>query len=373
MKFLNIFNFKKVKSFYKNLKPIERALLLGCILVLICSIFWLHNLLTTYETIIDRLPDKSNEAREYSEENIKNPVRGLLYDEDATTEKYQKARDEKEDHLNNFIKDKRNLNAQEGMWEVATELLRFTAYQLFFLVITTIASFAGLYFIIQTLNATVAANKNSSDAIEQAIAANDIARENLHISNRPICDLYLSEFGERRTISGNFDVIEFHFEIINFGKTPATNAFQHFFVVPFGHANPVAGESISDMTPYYMRLRSQFPVSSNEIESAQRNLILPTRLSEDQVEVLESIDNKARIPLRSAEDTEPFFNNSPVVMSTALVPPDANEFSLISMTYYNSMIEDKQFSLFKTYSVERKNGVIHTLSERRSLTYMNIQ
>ena len=331
------------------------------VMLLICAPIYL---LITYESLELNIPVHANEKNDYSKTDIIKTLERckITIKGDKPIEK-KKACSKAAKELNNYIKDKRNLNAQEGIWRVSTELLKLTTYHLIAIIVSIFASIVGLYFIVKTFN--------------QVNTSNDIARESLHVSNRPICDLYLSEAAERKTISGSLDMLEFNFEIINLGKTPAVQVFQHFFIAPSVEASVASGESMADMTPYYIRLQSKYRISSNSSESSIRNLILPTRLSEDQFKVVEASDNKASIHFRSAREADSILREQPILEgfanSTALVPANANDFALISMTHFKSTLEDKCFSLLKTYKVDRADGAIYTLSERRSLTYMDIQ
>ena len=215
---------KAPKKHEKTLSNLEKGLLVVAALMLIGGTFWLKSLLGTYKVIIDRLPDHSEEPRTYSAENIQNPVRVLLRSDDEKTAIYQEARDKKAEIENDFIKDKRGLNAQEGMWYAATELLRFTAYQLFFLVITTIASFAGLYFIIQTLKATQEANLNTIKAIDETSRANDIAEKSSRLVNMSYMEFHSAEVKWEPTgISNSPDsyTVEVNLGIKNTGNTSA--------------------------------------------------------------------------------------------------------------------------------------------------------
>lgn len=148
---------KLLKKFNKARTFNEKCILFSLVvlLFLFCYLIWSES---NYKAIIDRIPDHTKETREYSEEDTNNPVRVLLNGDDTITAKYQNARDKKANIENNFIKDKRGLNAQEGMWKVTAELYRLTVYQLILLLITTVISGIGLYYIYKTFRETQRVN-----------------------------------------------------------------------------------------------------------------------------------------------------------------------------------------------------------------------
>ena len=211
------------KKHENTLSNLEKRLLLGGLLIFIASCFWLLSLLDTYESIIDRLPNHTEESREYAEVDIDNAVRGLAFEKDVTPTIYQQARDEYADNVNDFIKDKRGLNAQEGMWKAATELLRFTAYQLFFLVLTTLVSGVGIYLLYKTLKATQEANANT----EKNLKAERDARI---LELRPyisIDDVNVTIIPPTPSVFDRDSRIKFTFTLTNNGQTPVKEAQIH--------------------------------------------------------------------------------------------------------------------------------------------------
>lgn len=173
----------------------------------IISLFVAIHFHNRYELINLKIPNISSENRSFVVNHIDDPVRALAYDENPSTVDFQRALDNKAKNTNNFIKEKRNLNAQEGMWKVATELLILSAFQLYILAFSTIISFFGIYLLYKTLSAT-------KDTLIAANSANEIARS----TNRAWCDLFISDYA---LSFSDKDYQKFGYRILNVGSIPA--------------------------------------------------------------------------------------------------------------------------------------------------------
>ena len=169
----------------------ERYILIITLITLVVSACGIFYLLSSYNAVSSSIPKNSEEKRKYSEGNIKNTVRGLAFEKDISTTIYQKAKDEDKNTVNTYIKDKRDLYAQEGMWKVATELLWVTTLQLFFFIASIIGSFIGLYFLYKTLSATAETNaivrRTSNFELQPYVAIKSMSVTiNGLISNEPL-------------------------------------------------------------------------------------------------------------------------------------------------------------------------------------------
>ena len=202
----------------KDLRPIEKWLLTAGFIALVISAFGVGYLLSTYQAISSSIPNNAEEKAKYSESHINNSVRALAFEKNITTSKYQQAKDKDADTKNTYIKDKRDLYAQEGMWKVATELLWITTIQLFVFIVSIIASIAALIFLYDTLSAT-------RKTLNAARKANEIARS----ANRAWCNFALSRHAVG--VRGENREHTFSYRVVNAGNSPANNIRQDFAVL----------------------------------------------------------------------------------------------------------------------------------------------
>ena len=192
------------------------------IMFLICAPIYL---LITYDSLELNIPVHGNEKNDYSKTDIIKTLERckITIKGDKPIEK-KKACSKAAKELNNYIKDKRNLNAQEGIWRVSTELLKLTTYHLIAIIVSIFASIAGLYFIIQNLRAT-------KDAISQSEEANRIANEALMetqktnvLQLKPYLDIGDPVVSKFQGVEDTNILFTIDTPIINTGPTPVTRA-----------------------------------------------------------------------------------------------------------------------------------------------------
>jgi hypothetical protein len=108
------------------------------------------------------IPVPQKQTDEYTKTNIIEALKncGNTLEANRSFNNEKRCREAAE-NLNNYIKNKRELNAQEGMWRAATELLRITAVQLFFLIMSTLVSFLAVLLVYKTFKETEATNKGA--------------------------------------------------------------------------------------------------------------------------------------------------------------------------------------------------------------------
>ncbi len=158
--------------------------ILGGVIFLLFAISWIH-----FEVQLSKIPTLYSEYESYSENNT--------------------------DKKNEYIKNKRDLNAQEGMWRAATEVLRISMVHIYLSIVSLVISAFGIYYIKKSLFAT---NK----AIEQAKDSNQISVKSLEDSNRAWCQMIIENRNQYPDLGVAY--------AINTGKSPALNfSYGYFF------------------------------------------------------------------------------------------------------------------------------------------------
>lgn len=119
-------------------------------------------------------PDKGYENRQYSECNNPYSNKDVCIDRGATSsdsaEKNHDATNTSQYQPNTFIKDKRDLNAQEGMWRATYLLAIFTLFQVFIglagVVVVALTLRQTAVILEETRKTTAAANRSTEAALD---------------------------------------------------------------------------------------------------------------------------------------------------------------------------------------------------------------
>ena len=179
-------------------------------------------------------PSISQESREYSErhkaeaegDSCVSSVHDSVIEQDDADDKADGAT--KSDHVpNNFIKDKRDLNAQEGVWRASNVTARYAFFQ-------TLVGVGGLILLGLTLDATRQAITHTGDTLKVTQRALGVADETLKEANEATAAALraadAAENAERAWVFLSVAVehqpdVDEAFRIVvdvkNFGKTPA--------------------------------------------------------------------------------------------------------------------------------------------------------
>lgn len=119
--------------------------------------------------------------------------------------------------LSTFIKDKRDLNAQEGMWKAAVYLVGFTAFQ-------TLFGIVGLIFIYRTLSATRATLVQTGFA---ATAAQESAAAEMKAQKAHVLPMLSANFRGANSANNGIETltsrkrfVDISIAVKNFGNTP---------------------------------------------------------------------------------------------------------------------------------------------------------
>lgn len=169
-------------------------------------------------------PERDHEDRQYSEctgRYAGSPsCNEIVLDGIDQVEKQHKAPSNSGQESNNFIKDKRDLNAQEGMWRATYVLAIFTLLQVFIGVI-------GVYIIGRTLAQTTEVLTEARKTTKAANDATEEARRANVLQLKPYIRIADAKIVFQKTALNRLlkDTIRVKITVIfeNIGKTPAKN------------------------------------------------------------------------------------------------------------------------------------------------------
>lgn len=228
------------------------------IFLILAVLFFISISISATKNYLSETPEKGHEPRQYAEcKNIKSYHESCERagsasnddsegnKEDSKSSKYQP---------NTFIKDKRDVNAQEGMWRATNAVAVFTLFQIFL-------GGAGLAIVLLTLNETRKVLKEAAKTTRQASLATEAAirsAEAAENAERP--HVFVDWQGEYATTRldkkegrvralGSFLVDYF---IFNNGKSPAYNIL--FVVSREVIPQDIKEDELSEMKQYGMPL-----------------------------------------------------------------------------------------------------------------------
>ena len=144
---------------------------IACLVVsLIAGTVAYKSLIPTYDMFLEKVIPKHDDviSDRPNYDTNHSCYRRIIHPKEMNTKDYKGCADKASQQTYDYIKDKRDISAQEGMWRAATQLLKLTAFQFIALVVSMVLSAAGLVALLFTLRST-------QDVVIQAQRTNDAA------------------------------------------------------------------------------------------------------------------------------------------------------------------------------------------------------
>ncbi len=207
------FDKNKLRLVIKKQDPWIYILLVAiCLILSILTAVHLSRIFVEYKELLYPLPPKGYENEQYAKEQAVPEyfdASVLVASDNAKSINNKSSKEENNARIAavaEFTKNKRDLNAQEGMWRAANFLVVLTMFQIFIGAITA-------WYLVRTF-------RTQREELEQAERATDAAEsaQAAYLMIEPVCEL---NEDDRTTF-------KFFFQIRNYGKSPAINTDPNF-------------------------------------------------------------------------------------------------------------------------------------------------
>lgn len=209
-----------------------------------------------YNDYLGDIPSTTDEVYDWAKTDKNHPCYRLLDAKQSDSNSKGDCAKEATKEAYEYIKDKRDLKAQEGMWRAATELLTLTAYQLAGLVISTLFTIFGFGFLYYTLLET---KKQTALSFKPYFSVTNIKTlPFIHQDGRLILTISFdiknigksmaSDVSDIRFSEGKMKVDEIRLDTSNFIQTKSPNPDEKFIISPEESIRRYAFGYFKDMT-----------------------------------------------------------------------------------------------------------------------------
>ncbi|PWQ96809.1 hypothetical protein [Leucothrix arctica] len=310
------------------------------VLFMVLSFLFIGNLWYGYNEVNSYIPAERQHIGEYSAPKLKYPIANCFFVK-GQKKPFDRELCEKESskELNEYIKDKRDLVAQEGMWKAASEVLKLSVIQLWLLVISTIFTIYSVFLIRDTLDET-------RKAAAAANTSNDIARISMEHANRSWCDFFLAEqvhfkLSEKQVGNEYAFSIKIRSKVLNFGSSPARNVTLSFWLVDGNNPNHIT--SNFDTTSERKLFSKKFGVVSPNSYSGPEDYVVPN-MSTNQDTFYHGLDENFAIEVSHSLKSS----------------SELNGMYLVGMVEYANILSKDIISYYKVFEFIRTDNEFYT-------------